>query len=192
MTADLAILAIDVIKYDMQLFEFINSGMSNPIFDAVLTPARNKYIWIPFYIFILAFVGFNYKENKLYFYVFAALTVISSDQLSSNLIKKTVKRIRPCNEIQLEQVVVERVHCSTGYSFTSSHATNHFAVATFLFLSLSRYLLLFRWPILVWAGVIAFAQIYVGVHYPIDILCGTILGIIVGYIFGTILASINR
>lgn len=192
MMGELAILAIDVIKYDMQLFEFINSGLTNPVFDFVLTPIRNKYIWIPFYIFILAFVGFNYKENKLYFYLFAALTIITSDQMSSNLIKKTVKRTRPCNEIQLEQVVIERVHCSSGYSFTSSHATNHFAVATFLFLSLYRYLFIFRWPILAWAGIIAFAQIYVGVHYPIDILCGTILGIIIGYIFGTILAGINH
>jgi len=86
MMGELAILAIDVIKYDMQLFEFINSGLTNPVFDFVLTPIRNKYIWIPFYIFILAFVGFNYKENKLYFYLFAALTIITSDQMSSNLI----------------------------------------------------------------------------------------------------------
>lgn len=175
----------------MQLFEFINSGLSNPVFDFILTPARNKYIWIPFYIFILAFVGFNYKENKLYFYLFAAMMITCSDQLSSNLIKNTVKRVRPCNEIQLEQVVIERVHCSSGYSFTSSHATNHFAVASFLFITLSRYLFIFSWPILLWAGLIAFAQIYVGVHYPIDILCGTILGIIVGYIFGTFLVNIN-
>jgi len=188
---ELLILSIDVIKYDMQLFEFINSGLSNPVFDFILTPARNKYIWIPFYIFILAFVGFNYKENKLYFYLFAAMMITCSDQLSSNLIKNTVKRVRPCNEIQLEQVVIERVHCSSGYSFTSSHATNHFAVASFLFITLSRYLFIFSWPILLWAGLIAFAQIYVGVHYPIDILCGTILGIIVGYIFGTFLVNIN-
>jgi len=188
---ELLILSIDVIKYDMQLFEFINSGLSNPVFDFILTPARNKYIWIPFYIFILAFVGFNYKENKLYFYLFAAMMITCSDQLSSNLIKNTVKRVRPCNEIQLEQVVIERVHCSSGYSFASSHATNHFAVASFLFITLSRYLFIFSWPILLWAGLIAFAQIYVGVHYPIDILCGTILGIIVGYIFGTFLVNIN-
>jgi len=188
---ELLILSIDVIKYDMQLFEFINSGLSNPVFDFILTPARNKYIWIPFYIFILAFVGFNYKENKLYFYLFAAMMITCSDQLSSNLIKNTVKRVRPCNEIQLEQVVIERVHCSSGYSFTSSHATNHFAVASFLFITLSRYLFIFSWPILLWAGLIAFAQIYAGVHYPIDILCGTILGIIVGYIFGTFLVNIN-
>ena len=85
------------------------------------------------------------------------------------------------NDIDLKKEVNLLVPCGGGYSFTSSHATNHFAIATFLILTLG---LIFKWiklPLLFWAASIAFGQVYVGVHYPLDIFFGAILGMSVGY-----------
>ncbi|MBK8699845.1 MAG: phosphatase PAP2 family protein [Saprospiraceae bacterium] len=72
------------------------------------------------------------------------------------------------------------VRCGSGYSFTSSHATNHFAIATFLSFSLGTFLRKVRTPLFTWAGVISLAQVYVGVHFPLDVLCGGLLGFSVG------------
>ena len=73
-----------------------------------------------------------------------------------------------------------RVHCGGGYSFTSSHATNHFALATFLVIILGPFFKWIRIPIFLWAASIAFGQVYVGVHYPLDVLAGSIVGILLG------------
>jgi undecaprenyl-diphosphatase len=94
------------------------------------------------------------------------------------LIKKAVERERPCQVDNLN--AKSRIHCGQGYSFPSSHATNHFGIAMFLFLLFSifsyRYLLFF------WAGLISVSQVYVGVHYPSDILAGALLGLLIGFI----------
>lgn len=78
--------------------------------------------------------------------------------------------------------MILRVRCGRSYSFTSSHATNHFALAVYIFFTLGGYLRLFRWPILAWAAIVSFAQIYVGVHFPLDIIFGAFLGILIGWI----------
>jgi undecaprenyl-diphosphatase len=187
----LFISVISVLGLDEQLFIFINSAMSHPILDFVLIPIRDKTFWIPLYVFILSFVFFNLETKKRWFFLYLILVITLADQLSSSVIKKNVERIRPCNEQHLVGQVVERVHCGRGYSFTSSHATNHFAIATYLFFTLGSYLLLFRWPILIWASLISFAQIYVGVHYPLDVFCGALLGIVIGYSVFTLKNLLN-
>lgn len=90
----------------------------------------------------------------------------------------------------MEQLTpVKRVPCSNGFSFTSSHATNHFALGTFFFLLFS--FTAYRFLFLVWAGVISFAQVYVGVHYPVDVICGALLGILIGFISFKFLQFLN-
>lgn len=103
-----------------------------------------------------------------------------SDQMSSTLVKENVQRLRPCQQDKLKDQIILRVPCKRSYSFTSSHATNHFAIAAFLFFVLGSYLLVFRWPLFVWAGIISFSQVYVGIHFPLDILFGAILGVLIG------------
>jgi undecaprenyl-diphosphatase len=76
-----------------------------------------------------------------------------------------------------------RVKCGNAYSFTSSHATNHFAIATFLSLTLGKRFKKIKWPLLTWAGMICLAQVYVGVHFPLDVFCGAILGMIIGWLW---------
>jgi undecaprenyl-diphosphatase len=77
-------------------------------------------------------------------------------------------------------------HCSGGFSFTSSHAANHFGLAMFLFISLNPLFKKYTWLFFVWAAMIAYAQVYVGVHYPVDVLAGAIIGLLVGKLNGNI------
>jgi len=172
----------ELIQLDEQLFHLINSGMSNPFFDAIMPYWRSKYLWIPLYVFIISFLLINFKKAGLFVMMGLFLTIGVSDFVSSNVIKKTVKRVRPCNTELLTADMELRVHCGGGYSFTSSHATNHFALATFLTIVLGAFFKWIRIPLFLWAGSIAFGQIYVGVHYPLDVFIGAIVGILLGFI----------
>ncbi len=156
----------------------INSGLSNGFFDWMLVPMRHKLFWIPLYLFIVAFVLTNFGRRRWLVLLFFGITLLISDTVSSKLIKKTIKRERPCHMEELTPV--KRIPCSHGYSFTSSHATNHFAIGTFLFCLFSFFK--WRWLFMLWASIIGFAQIYVGVHYPLDVIVGSLIGTIIGLI----------
>ena len=170
----------ELLSVDTQLFLWINTTLSNSFFDWFLPIIRDKIVWIPLYVFIIAFILFNTPiRHALTILGVVAGTMAVSDLMSSSIIKPTVERVRPCNDESLEGLMVERVRCGGGYSFTSSHATNHFTLATFLFLLIGRPHI-WRWLLVIWATGIALAQVYVGVHYPLDILCGSMLGIGLG------------
>lgn len=174
-----------ILEIDYLLFELINSKISNPIFDVVLVGWRNKYLWLPMYVSIISFLIFNYKNKSYWIIAFFILSVASSDMISSRVIKELVERPRPCRT-ELLSPVVQRVPCGGGYSFTSSHATNHFAVAMFLIFTIGRYLKVIKWPLIIWAFLVGFSQIYVGVHFPSDIIFGSLLGILIAYFWARI------
>ncbi len=183
---------LSILTLDQEVFHFINTGLSNPIFDAVLPLLREKLVWVPVYLFIIAFLVMNFKKNGWYLVLFLFINFGIADTLSSKVIKNSVKRVRPCNDIALYHTMIKRVPCGGGYSFTSSHATNHFALSFFLITTIgfiSRKVVI---ALLIWAGLVSFAQIYVGVHYPMDIIGGTILGIIIGKIMGMIFNKLFR
>lgn len=175
-----------LIELDKKIFLLINNSLSNSFFDWFLPYWRNAVIWTPLYIFVLFLAIQQYKKKVGYFVFFALLTVLCTDQLSSHVIKPLVARLRPYEDpTMMKQVhlLVSNIH--RGYSFTSSHACNHFGIAIFFtatIFSLKKY----RWAFLLWASIVAIAQVYVGVHYPLDILCGAILGIIIGNITANI------
>lgn len=166
-----------LLSIDDSLYVFINSQLSNGFLDLILVPLRHKLFWIPLYLLLITYVCVNYKKQAGVVFIGILLTILLSDTLSSKLIKKNVKRIRPCHVEQLDPI--KRVPCSNGYSFTSSHATNHFAIGTFFFLLLS--FTGYKWLFIFWAGIISFAQVYVGVHYPFDVAFGSLLGILIGH-----------
>lgn len=118
--------------------------------------------------------------------VFFIMTFAIADSTSSSLIKPEVMRIRPCNDVVFKDQIKLRVRCGSGYSFPSSHATNHFALGMFLLVIFYKRWKPIIWLSLGWAASISYAQIYVGVHYPIDILAGAILGSIIGIVTATV------
>ena len=167
---------------DVALFHWINSGLSNPLFDALLPLLRNRLFWAPLYVFVVAFMLENFGLRKGWIMLAGLLLAVGlSDFTSSTLIKKNVQRLRPCNDIRLETTVVERIPCGSGYSFTSSHAANHFAVAVYLVAVLGVAAPWAGRVFLTWAALVAFSQIYVGVHFPFDVLGGGILGSVIGW-----------
>lgn len=169
-----------LIHYDQEGFIFINQTISNVVFDWLMPVLRNPYTWAPLYLFLIIFLIRNYKKQGIVILVFFLMTFAVGDFMSSSIIKKEVMRIRPCNDVAFKDQVNLRVRCGSGYSFPSSHATNHFALGIFLLVIFRKRWKPIVWLSLGWAASISFAQIYVGVHYPIDIFAGATLGSIIG------------
>lgn len=171
----------DLQQFDVELFLSIHRGLSNSFFDWLMPLVRNRFFWSPLYLFIIIFCIRNYKKQGYYILGMLLATFAMGDLIASRLIKPFAARIRPCNESTLTDQILHRVPCGTGFSFPSAHATNHFAIAIFLI-----FVFYPKWkPILplglFWAFLISFAQIYVGVHYPIDTICGAFLGAFIGF-----------
>lgn len=173
---------LSLIEIDQSLFYLLNSEWTNAFFDWLLPVWRDKYFWLPVYFFIVLFVVLNYGKKSYWFVLFLVATVGSADLVSSHLVKKTIKRVRPCNDEGLKQVR-SLAKCGSGYSFTSSHATNHFAISYFLFATLGIRFKKIRGWLIAWAASVAYAQVYVGVHYPLDVLSGMILGILIAKLY---------
>lgn len=170
-----------IIQADKALFYFINTQFTNPTLDGIFPWWRESTTWVPFYVFLLAFMFINFGKNAWPWILFVLFNVLLSDQISSTFFKHYFMRLRPCSDPQMQfQVRLLLDHCSGGFSFTSSHATNHVAFAVFVIKTLKSHIQPYGWLLLVWAASIAYGQVYVGVHYPLDIIGGALIGIVIG------------
>ncbi len=177
----------ELIKIDHHLFHAINTGLSNAFFDWLMPILRNKAVWIPLYVFILVFFIKKYRLEGFYLILFFAAAVGIADYGSASLIKPFVRRDRPCQEVGFKAQVITRVDCGSGKSFPSSHASDHFAMAIFMITIFYK-----KWkPIIpigiLWAGAISFAQVYVGVHFPADVISGMLIGAFIGFLVARLL-----
>lgn len=173
-----------IIRLDYEAWFYINTMWHNDVLDAILPYFRNQWTWAPLYLFLLLFTTLNYGRKGWMWCVFFLLTFALSDQLSAHLIKPFVHRLRPCNNPYLQEFVHLIVPCGSGYSFPSSHAANHFGLAVFASVTMQR-ITKMVWPVaLLWAASVAYSQVYVGVHFPLDVTCGGAIGILTGYTTG--------
>ncbi len=115
-----------LVQLDRHLFHFINHDLTNPLFDWLMPLLRNPLFWIPLYIFILIFCLWKYKKVGVILIVLLALSAGVADFTSASIFKYNVKRFRPCRDPIVSQTAIIRVPCGTGYSFPSTHATDHF------------------------------------------------------------------
>lgn len=171
---------------DYRLFSFINQSLQNTLFDFVMPWLRDKYFWIPLYALLLVYVLWKFRYQSWIVIVMAVVTIVLTDQISASIIKPLVHRLRPCNNPELKASVHLLIGCGGGFSFVSSHAANHFGLALFLIMLLKNNL---RWIIpaaITWAALVSFAQVYVGVHFPADVLAGSVLGCAIGFSTGRI------
>ena len=171
------------LQLDKELFNLINNKWNNSFLDNITPFLRNANAWLPLYLFLFLFVIFNFKKKAWWWIFFAAGTVILSNFLSASLIKELIYRVRPCNDADLaDNIRILTVYRPQSSSFVSSHAANHFAMATFFYLTLNKFI--GKWGLLffVWAMAICYAQVYVGVHFPIDVVCGAVIGFVLGYL----------
>ena len=161
---------------EASLFEFLNQDLANPFFDAVLPVYRDKLTWVPLYVLTAYVIWSRYGwKRTLYLLLCIGLVIAVADQIAATVIKPWVGRLRPCATEALQTQVRILVSCGGKYGFPSNHATNHFAVATVLCLTVLHK---WQWRILwlLWALSISLAQVYVGKHFPADILAGALLG----------------
>lgn len=167
---------------DYTAWYYLNTVWHNDFLDAVIPYFRNQWTWVPLYLFLLVFMLKNFGSRGIIWCIFFLGTFAISDQISAHILKEIFVRTRPCNNPQLAGLVHNIVPCGSGYSFPSSHAANHFALAIFMAKTLKH---LGKWipvTIIIWAASVAYAQVYVGVHFPLDVACGGMLGIAVGMI----------
>lgn len=172
-----------LVNLDHQIFLFINQALSNDFFDWIMPLLRNKKTWIPFYL-IGAGLLFKYKRKRGLLILLLVLAAVGlADGISSHIFKPLFERTRPCLLIGFaDQVNLVLTRCSGAYSFPSSHAANHFAIAFSLILLLKFKQKAYVFLLLFWASIISFAQIYVGVHFPSDIIGGLFIGLIAAFI----------
>jgi len=148
-----------------------------------------KETWVPLYLTIIYFFIKNYRSKSVLILLFLVLTVVASDQISV-LIKESVQRLRPVHEPAIADIVHNVFRKGGLHGFVSSHATNMFAIFVFtsrIFKNRNYFLLM-----LFWAVIISYSRIYIGVHYPIDIIGGALLGWLLGWIFYKLLMFIEN
>lgn len=172
-----------LIDWDTAFFLKINRDWTGTFGDFIMPLMRDQRTWYPLYALLLFYVIRKFKWKCIPFVLIAGITVAVTDQVSSNFLKEFVGRIRPCHEERLIGLMKLRVgYCPESGSFTSSHAVNHFGLAAFFFFTLKPYLRKWCWLFFLWAFVICYAQVYVGVHYPGDVLGGALLGLLLGWL----------
>ena len=169
-----------LVRVDKSIFIFINSTLHRNWLDGLMVLMRNPYTWVPLYLYLMYRVYKLEPKILLPFLIASLATFAITDYSSASIIKPLVGRLRPCFDYTLINHIRIVDGCGGRYSFPSSHASNHFGLAAvwywmILFLKKEKW----NW-VWWWAGIICFAQVYVGKHFPMDMVGGAILGLTAG------------
>lgn len=176
--------------WDYTLLEWINSHNS-PVLDEIMIFFSEKLVWIPLYLFIIyQILKSNPRENwKIIIYLL--LIILFADQTCSSLLKPWIARLRPCHEDAFRSWIHLPNGCGGMFGFCSSHAANSFGLAIgihFIFRNKKATI-----PLLIWAFIISYSRIYLGAHYPVDVIVGAGIGTAIASLLNVIyLAKIRK
>ncbi len=179
-----------LIELDKALFVYLNSlGSEN--YDLIWLFITDKKSSIPLYLILIYFLCKKFLLKDLFKYLFITLLLILFTDQISGFFKDYFERLRPCHDQEINSYIrIVKQGCGGLFGFFSSHAANSFGLATFFYLTLKNYSNLFKYLFL-WALIVSYSRIYVGVHFPIDIISGIYFGIFSGYIFSLIFSKKN-
>lgn len=172
-----------LIRLDKTLLLALND-FHNETFDFIMYWASHKFTWIPFYAF-LVFLIYRVKGIKgaLYSIIIVGSTIVGGESIAQ-ITKKTIQRIRPCNDPEIGSLVHTVMDgCKESFSFVSAHALNSFSLAIIIIFILRKDFIWITPLMICWAILHSYTRIYLGVHYPGDIICGGIVGVLVGKCF---------
>ncbi|MGB5106393.1 MAG: phosphatase PAP2 family protein [Candidatus Zixiibacteriota bacterium] len=164
-----------LVSIDTKLFVFLNTQLANPVFDFIMPIATDRWFLRGVFGVILLWLLIFGKRRGWIAAIFCIATVALADQLSAQALKPIVSRIRPCHVIQSAHLLVD---CSQGLSFPSSHAANTFSLATYLAATYPQT----TWYVLAFAAIVSYSRVAVGVHYPLDVLVGAMVGVLSGVV----------
>jgi len=174
-----------LIEFDKKALLYLN-GIHSPAWDNIVWWVSGNTSWIPLYVILLMIIIYRERPYRFIFTIlFIAIAITLSDQIS-NLIKIVVERPRPTWNPEIMELVhkVNDYKANKPFGFVSNHAANAFCLSTFLANQFRSY----RWGffLFTWAVVVSYSRVYLGVHYPLDIICGAVLGALIGiqcYVF---------
>ena len=180
----------EIILEDKQAMIFLNN-LGSSTFDPFWILVSEKWFWIPLYVIFLYFLYKNFNKKSLfYILLFVALGITASDQIA-NIFKFGFERLRPCHDPSLEGLLRE-VKCGGKFGFYSAHSSNSFFVATYLTILLGKKIKQLPYFLFVWAAIVAYSRVYLGMHFPGDIIVGAIMGILLALFFGTLAKKVIR
>ncbi len=168
---------------DTEFFLFLN-GLHTSWLDKVMIAVTQMWVWVPLYLLLIYWTVKQYGKRCWWIFLAVGIVVLCSDQLSAHVCKPLFQRLRPCYNADLQYLIYLPKGMAGGrYGFVSSHAANTFAVAAFLTPALRKDRNWMGIMLYFWAFISSYSRIYLGFHYPGDILCGALLGILIGLIF---------
>ena len=170
-------------SFDSDLFLYLN-GLHAGWMDKAMLLVTDMWVWLPLYLLLIYWTVRQYGKRCWWVFVAVGLLLLCTDQLSAHVCKPLFHRLRPCYNVDFQDLIHLPKGLAGGrYGFVSSHAANTFGLAAFLIPVLKRFRPWTAIVLLLWAFVSSYSRIYIGYHYPGDILCGALLGILIGLVF---------
>lgn len=177
-----------VIEWDKKLFLFLN-GLHADWLDQPMSIISERLVWLPFYVAIIVWLVWKQKKDAFWSIFLISGAIVLSDQITSALMKPFFERLRPCHDPSISYLLHLVDDCGARFGFASSHAANTFSLATFLVL-LHPGRTWVPYLMFTWAAIVSYSRIYLGVHYPGDIIAGALIGSAISYLL--YLAGSNR